>query len=448
MAKGSACSLWVSLFHYTLLVITGWVWFAFNDINAEENIPTPPTTASPTIPSVSTSESQDNKTHDELGRYMHYQNNKDSYVMLPKDSNQSAPSSNNDGEVKTFDKVNLKELEVPECKDVPIYFEACRPAMCIEKSMLGTVYRNIGGLGTNADKKEVCKYIERSQNFGSVSCQFSRENLQHIDNVLKNYSLSYPLAPGQITKEEEEARARILEKDCQIITEAEAQQVMVDKKIDQELVLVEGNTTQVEEGKITSGASNPEKVENIPEGGEQASQVDQAITSITPERMWNDISLMFLPEDADRLEKATLITAADAQNSEKQRESSSLLTTQTMNAGSFYLNSILYIRPDLWSVRVNNIKLTSQVFNPNLEVIEISSNRVKFRWYVPNLKALSPNWELKVKKVEDGSYSAVGSDIIIKEEVGAQGQIIEFALMPNQSFEISSMSIIEGKILR
>jgi len=100
---------------------------------------------------------------------------------------------------------------------------------------------------------------------------------------------------------------------------------------------------------------------------------------------------------------------------------------------SVYLNSILYISEDLWSVWANGEKIISyNDKNKEIRVLSISPDEVKFLWTISKIK-----WDI------------INANNTIKKEVytiNDERVNMIFTLKPNQSFVPSLNKIIEGSI--
>ncbi len=176
-----------------------------------------------------------------------------------------------------------------------------------------------------------------------------------------------------------------------------------------------------------------------------------------PEVSWRG-SLMFFPADLkavrDALEEAknTPDTAegiggivSDISNSMK-----SFMPNIVANlAPTYYLNSILYVSPDNWSIWVNGIKYSAKTQRfaggalEELHVERVSPQGVRFKAKVRLLDRISPHWQEKFTPNVEGDFeaNAVGDFYINKEK-----DHISFTLQPNQRLDLAHMEVSEGKM--
>lgn len=100
---------------------------------------------------------------------------------------------------------------------------------------------------------------------------------------------------------------------------------------------------------------------------------------------------------------------------------------------SVYLNSIMYVSDNLWSVWVNGIKISNINNGENeLRVLDINNSRVKFLWIISMTK-----WEIisQNAQIPEDAYK-------IKESAVE----IQFTLEPNQSYILSFNKVVEGNV--
>lgn len=106
----------------------------------------------------------------------------------------------------------------------------------------------------------------------------------------------------------------------------------------------------------------------------------------------------------------------------------------------FQLRSILYIAPKNWSVWVNGEKISHGVKHETLAIENINEKRVTFIWKTDILDRLSPNWKQSLPETKGQSHYNKAASIIYNEK----DRQLFFTLEPNQTFNVKTMSIIEG----
>jgi hypothetical protein len=101
---------------------------------------------------------------------------------------------------------------------------------------------------------------------------------------------------------------------------------------------------------------------------------------------------------------------------------------------SMYLNSILYISENIWSIWVNGQKITNfdKDENEELKILSVTPEEVSFIWSISKIK-----WEIinANNTVSKDSYTIEDNKIKLK-----------FILEPNQSFVPSKNEVVEGDI--
>ena len=100
---------------------------------------------------------------------------------------------------------------------------------------------------------------------------------------------------------------------------------------------------------------------------------------------------------------------------------------------SVYLNSILYISDDLWSVWANGDKISNyNNEDSEIRVLSVTSERVKFLWSISVIK-----WEIM------NANNKISEDVYTIKDDKVN---MVFTLEPNQSFVPSMNEIIEGSL--
>ena len=89
------------------------------------------------------------------------------------------------------------------------------------------------------------------------------------------------------------------------------------------------------------------------------------------------------------------------------------------------------------------IRYDEQNAGDAIKVIAVNKNSATFKWDVPNIERISPNWRDHLVAVSDSKYASEKSDVLL--EMDNQKTYITFRLQPRQSFIAQTMQITEGK---
>lgn len=102
-------------------------------------------------------------------------------------------------------------------------------------------------------------------------------------------------------------------------------------------------------------------------------------------------------------------------------------------APRFFLSSILYIPNKNWTVWINDQKISHDQNEGDLTVESVNQNQITAIWKTRSLNSLAPNWRNTIHQSKQLSYN---------EKEGT----LRFILKPNQTFDIETMAIVEGKM--
>lgn len=110
----------------------------------------------------------------------------------------------------------------------------------------------------------------------------------------------------------------------------------------------------------------------------------------------------------------------------------------------FHLSSIMYQGPGKWVIWLNGNRTTSKNLPPDLSVIAINTQQVRFEWKPKIISALENRW-----KTEEGDASKTtlkkllsGANMVSSDsKTGA----VRFVLRPNQTYSSAYNSVLEGK---
>jgi hypothetical protein len=117
-------------------------------------------------------------------------------------------------------------------------------------------------------------------------------------------------------------------------------------------------------------------------------------------------------------------------------------------APAFFLNSVLYNKPDNWTIWMNSRRIRAGAKFPELEIASVNQDSVEFIWETEQLDFISPEWEKKVipLEIKPGQevprFAYVSKDGLIG--VDRNRRYVRFVLGPHQTFVSRSMKIVEG----
>jgi hypothetical protein len=156
------------------------------------------------------------------------------------------------------------------------------------------------------------------------------------------------------------------------------------------------------------------------------------------------ISLMFDDKQTSNIDRAIESLknnqpyVADG-NSDEQKvdkknedEKDKIMQEKENEKSYIYLGSMIYLSPKIWSVWINNKKITYETNSKNNEfyILSIQKDRVKVLW-----KLSLSKWKILSKNLDE-------SQVKINENNQVE---IEFELKTNQTFVLSKNSAIEGR---
>lgn len=163
---------------------------------------------------------------------------------------------------------------------------------------------------------------------------------------------------------------------------------------------------------------------------------------VLPPESWSK-SIMFTPEETRRLTQA--ISLYERRLGRKTISAPGVVTRRDVaSAGripSFYLGSIAYVSPKLWTVWLNNEKYTHDKTEGEVRVLSVFSDKVSLTWSMDSLDIIVPDWRNKLTINDQGDYES--SDSLVR--VNNAGTEVTFTLRPNQSFVSNQMKVVEGR---
>jgi hypothetical protein len=376
-----------------------------------------------------------------------YEDNDNSYVVIP---NYSFSEDDADTEFRVSKKVDLKEFAIAECKDVPIYFDRCIPAICLDKKEFGKVYRKIKGPSADGG----CDYVERTPGYGGVDCSFPASKLEKINNAFHTQFFGLNPSDSMLSTAELDEFKSDMATHCKIVKDSaltSAVTINTDQSniIDPEFKEA-SNRTSVQptiepKVEIKEVIDNVEKKEDVVQKVSEpkvSEPVVAPVASTKEEEKANTItSLMFTPEEIAQI-NSVLNNFSLGTGVERIIDTPIDPTKESRN---FYLDSIIYYNDDKWTVWVNGKKISNQSTDTALVVKDVAKNYVVLEWSTPSLDKIVPDWRSRVTSVSSNKYISAKKDIEIylPDETSA---VVSFRLSPNQTFEVTNMKIKEGDL--
>ncbi|KIE05418.1 hypothetical protein NF27_DT01920 [Candidatus Jidaibacter acanthamoeba] len=343
------------------------------------------------------------------------------YVSIPHNDSTSKPTDTS-YPFKVTKKVDIKEYSVQSCKDLPLNFYNCSVSICYEKAPFGKIYRKVAGIDNGK-----CKYIERVENFGGINCAFPNDNLVEISNILKKHYISLYDNSVQLNDEETSQLKEIYKAYCEVLPSSSFTKVMTMNNN-----LGKNELSEIVEfTKLNANQNNTVKSETKP------------ITQNDPEFKEGEIrSIMFTNSEAKGI-LAAVESFINLSKLKNQIAKIGSIEEAKKELTSFYLNSIIYLSNQSWSVWLNNYKVQEKSLGGVL-VDKVNNDSVEFIWKTANLDVISPEWQLRL--IKDGEYYKSKDNRIKIKNDNAENATIHFILKPNQTFVVDTLSIIEGKI--
>lgn len=357
-----------------------------------------------------------------------YQDNDNSYVNVKRNKYKDLDL---DSDFNIIEKVNIKELGIPSCSDVPLTFAQCLPSICFETTPFGKIYRKIKG----ENKDGSCEYIERSPGYGGMDCTFNKDEAVAASNIIGKYFAKIANPLKEVTKEDVTQVRTLIADKCIIVKDSAITNLItintpLDKKaVDPELVI------SYEELAKMQGISSENAI--LPQLSTGKAPLTVGQTQVQQSGSPGDTSIkssMFTKEELDKIDN--VIRGFDTQREEA-------LGIFTANGIGFYLNSIIYYGHNKWVIWLNGKKFTTPETGTELTINRVSKDSVEFTWTTKDLDKTVPNWRRRLVYVNDNLYTSVENNIKV-ETVGEDDNLVKFMLRPNQTMSISTMTISEG----
>ena len=369
----------------------------------------------------------------------------------------------------------------PKCHEVPLLFSKCVPGICIEDSPFGQIQRQIIGYEQTSN---TCKFKERTPGFSGLDCSFKANILDNVDQLYTKKFISRFDKSISLTKSESLEIKKINDSNCTFLSDIEAaadpinfqdlksnivsgsevepeqknvpkeaQQTALSEEdifkpegIDEALGIVEEETNPTEQ----ESDSKKLEQEKITEKKEEANTKD--ISNISSKNSFssldnNDFTFKSLMFTADEI--ALLNQAIDAFNSgSKLSIGGQDEEGEKTQIRSFFLKSLIYYNPDQWTLWIENSlkteKITNESNSSGLVVEEIKPGYATIIWQTPNLDKIAPEWKRFLISDSRNRYRHEKFDILVERDEQSIAEV-KFRLRPNQTFNVNSMQIFEGR---
>jgi len=334
-----------------------------------------------------------------------------------------------DSDFNVIKKVNIKELGIPSCNDVPLTFAQCLPSICFENAPFGKIYRKIKG----ENKDGSCEYIERTPGYGGMDCTFAKDEAVVASDILGKYFGKIANPSKEVTQDDINDVRNLISTKCIVVKDSAMTSLIsistpLDKKgLDPELVI-----SDEELAKMQGKPGEPSTSQDIKDKGnapivdQQGQKADSQATILR--------SSMFTKEELDKIDN--VLRGFDT----AREEALGILATGGIG---FYLNSIIYYGDDKWVIWLNGKKFTTKETGTELTIKDVTRHSADFIWEAKNLDKTVPNWKRRLVYIKDNIYASTDNNIQV-EVLGDDNSLIKFTLRPNQTMNLTTMAITEG----
>lgn len=347
-----------------------------------------------------------------------FQYNDDQYIMVP-----SYRYKNEEKDIlfEIYNRQDWRETNIMPCDSLPLLLNSCTKSFCVLNTKFGKVYKKVVGMYEGK-----CIYLERTQKMGGMNCELPKDNLKKYEFLFseKDFEL---LGFGNMFIEDHQDLRDVYLNFCKPLKNQNVSPIkfIAGEEISDVNIGFLGheleNEVQKEEGVVD---------DNVEE------DIDLPTLIAKKSISFSEIELNLI-ESAYNEFKYPTITGKTTK--------SALAALGKEGLKSFYLNSIMYLNDAQWSLWLNNFKFSSGQSHPSIKIIRITPEYVVLRWASRELDIISPNWRKILETQDEVEYFSATGNISVRQE-GESLYIVEFRLEPNQNFEISNMTIIEGKL--
>jgi hypothetical protein len=358
--------------------------------------------------------------------------NDDSYSNIKKFINSEDDSSR----ISITQRVNINDINIPNCEDLPLQFNKCIPSICKSIKSYGKVYRKISGYSKDGS----CIYIERTKDVGGMDCTFQANQLDKIQYTMENYLSAYGDTSTIISDVDLKNIDELFTSSCILVKDVSIRDVIKADIEDKNLTPTDqalSNEKYVEDIDIKAkdrkfGIANSKADSKVVDEG---SIMDQAlqITSTAP-------SIMLTKNETEALDSVlqNLIFG----------KGSKMLKRQSLS--SFYLSTLMYVSSEKWSFWLNGQKYSLDHNDTDLIVKEVSNKYVTLELTINNIDKIAPSWMNKLTSYGNNQFVNNSKTIRVITDEAQEGDVqakIVFTLKPNQQFDLTNMAIIEGRNL-
>jgi hypothetical protein len=318
--------------------------------------------------------------------------------------------------------IDLRTINLPICVEHNFDITKCEPSVCRSVTGFGKVLSKIKGIA--GDGK--CEYVERTPGVDGVNCSFPTDKLDRVNILFEKRFEKLSGSAVEFSDTEVKELEDIFKNDCTFVKDySQRKKVSMEPGKQSDDIDPEFVVTDFER------YSNIVRMVQDIKSKEAGDQVD------TTDPLDSYKSIMFSKREMD-LVNLILEATYGSGNS----KSATLFASNSL--GNFYLGSILYYTQEKWSIWVNGKRYTSDEPTSMLSVDSVSPERARITWNAGDLDRISPTWRSKLIPAAGGKYISKQYDISVKGK--EEHMQITFSLKPNQTFDITSMSILEGRI--
>lgn len=358
--------------------------------------------------------------------------NDNSYVFV---INKDYSESESDLNINMSKKVDIRPLSFPACSEVPLQLEECKESVCVDKSPFGKVYHKVKGKNPQGN----CEYVQTTPGLGGIKCEFQPLNMIITAQLIEKFSKRFAEQPSPLNHEELEQLKALLQKNCNVIQDIALHEPIQISKLNRSSSDTAKNTVsnviQSENYSFTEQQLDTSK----PSENDDASKHD--IKPISENKSIavasSNKSIMFTQEVLDTL----------AQTLEGKTLGDNSLTSAALSGEKgvgFYLNSIIFIEPEKWAIWVNSKRIIKGEKVPDFDVADVNDDSVILTYNIKNIDKVLPDWRKKLITVTPQSFKSLDNYIKLALDTDNHATI-SVQLKPNQTFELSSMHVYEGK---
>lgn len=333
-----------------------------------------------------------------------------------------------DIDFRMIKKVDLSRFDLPSCQDVPVIISRCIPSVCSIKAPFGEVIVTIKSSTNN-----VCQYSEKTIGIGGLDCNIPTSELEVVERAFqKRFSyLAQQNVEFQMSPIEVQTNEQIFNKNCIFKKDfALTSFVTIGILSDQER-----NIDPEIKTALKNNLNNNPVTQNIAPNTKSPNST--AVTSLKKINLQNFTSIIYTNDELDFITRLIegLTNTSDVK--------SSYGSVISKGPGVYTLDSLIFRTSESWTVWLNGTRYDEKNTGDTVKIVSATKNSVIFKWDVPNIQRVSPNWKDHLVLVSDGKYASEKNDVVL--EVVSEKVSITFRLQPRQTFIAETMEITEGK---